>query len=360
MSSDAEIDLMIATFERSLAGRGDDPLGLMRLAEVAAAKGRPMKAYELGRRGLAAADPGDSATRAQARRIFQTLAPRYHVGMMNDARRNLAWDAALRRAIGPQTRALEIGTGGGMLALMAARAGARDVVSCERMPVVAQLAREIIALNGYADRVSVVTKPSNELVLGEDVAEPVDLIFCDIFGDNLLDFRPLEALADARLRLARPDARMVPGAGALRVALANWQDYAVMGHIREAAGFDLSPFADFAPASIRLPIGSPALALRSQAEEVFRFDFTALSHPREGAAHLALTADQDGEVNGIAHWIRLELDSETALEARPEPGAQFFSSPGFWPLPEPVFLRRGQTLAVAATHSDHDLTIWTG
>jgi len=53
-----------------------------------------------------------------------------------------------------------------MLTLMAARAGAARVVTCEYHPVVAEVARDIVAKNGYADKVSVVAKGSNQMRLG--------------------------------------------------------------------------------------------------------------------------------------------------------------------------------------------------
>jgi type II protein arginine methyltransferase len=294
----------------------------------------------------------------RGRRLLHSLTSAYHVRMMNDARRNLAWDKALRAAIGPDTHALEIGAGAGMLALMAARAGARKVTTCETDPVVAQLAREIVAHNGYAERVDVIGKASTDLVLGEDLDEPADLIFCDIFGDGFFDFKPLTALADARRRLSRPQARVAPAFGAIRVALADWAPYPVEGRIDTAAGFDLTPFAAFAPARITVPLGSPDLRLLSGPAEVFRFDLAALTQPPEGRAEVALAADADATVTGIVQWIRLELDAETVLEARPEPGARFFSAPRFWPLPAPLQVRRGQEVRVCAAHDDAQLRLW--
>ena len=87
-----------------------------------------------------------------------------------------------------------------------------------------------------------------------------------------------------------------------------------------------------------------------------QFTTTADSH---GQITIDLSAVVDNaEVNGIVHWIRLELDATTSLEARPEPGAISLSSPRFWPLRDPVLIRRGQTLDVAVTHDSRRLTIW--
>src|SRR5689334_20379479 len=115
MAADPTLEAMIAAFERSLERGGSYALGMIGLAEVVAAKRQRLRAYELARKALAAA-PDDPEVTVRARTLLQGLVPRYHVRMMNDARRNAAWDKALRAAVGPDTYALDIGTGAGMLA----------------------------------------------------------------------------------------------------------------------------------------------------------------------------------------------------------------------------------------------------
>lgn len=357
MPPDASIDAMIATFERSLKGQPTYAIGMVGLAEAVATKGNKLKAYEVACRALDAA-PDDPEVTVRARRLLHSLAPRYHVRMMNDPGRNTAWDAALRRAIGPDTRAFEIGTGAGMLALMAARAGARKVTTCESDPLMARLARAIVAHNGYADRVDVIAKTSEDLALGAGMDAPADLLFCDIFGDTLFDFSPLVAVADARRRLCTPDVRIVPAACGIRVALAHRERYALEGRIEAAAGFDLTPFAHFAPARIVTAVDAPDLQLLSEPAELFRYDLAGPELPREGRGEVTLTPAADALVTGIVHWLRLELDAETVLEARPEPGAASFASPMFWPLPEPIQVRRGEPVLVRAAHTEAALSIW--
>jgi predicted nicotinamide N-methyase len=359
MGSNSEIEQMIATFEGALEGRADYPIRMIGLAQVVANKKQPFRAFELCQKALAASE-GDPEVWVSARRLLSSLIPRYHVRMMNDARRNAAWNKALSRAIHPGTRALEIGTGGGMLALMAARAGAVKVTTCERDPIMASLAREIVERNGFADRIDVIAKPSTQLLPGVDLDVPADLLFCDIFSDDLFDFEPLAILADARRRLTKPDAVVVPATGAIRLALANWETYQSAAHIDHAAGFDFTPLAEFVAASIYVPIGDAGIKLKSEALEAFRYDFGSLSQPSEGRTALALVATEDAEVNGVVHWVRLELDANTILEARPKPGALYLLGLGFWPLPNPVSMRRGETLPVTATHDGKRLTVWPG
>ena len=55
-------------------------------------------------------------------------------------------------------RVLDIGTGAGLLAMLAARNGAKSVTTCESVGVIAHLAREILAKNGMT-----IHKPSAQL-----------------------------------------------------------------------------------------------------------------------------------------------------------------------------------------------------
>src|SRR5262249_13356009 len=155
------------------------------------------------------AAPDDAEVRARARRLLAYLVPSYHIPMMNDGRRNSAWQSVLGRRMRPGIRALGIGTGAGMLALMAAKAGAELVMTCEQDPVRAAIAGERAARNGLAAKKNVLATPPGELKLGEDIARPADLLFCDLFGAHLVNLSPFEVIADARLRLTTRDATVI-------------------------------------------------------------------------------------------------------------------------------------------------------
>jgi len=345
----------MADFERSMEGKPDYALHAIGLAELALRKKDELQAFELARKALAAAC-GNAEVFSRASELLGSLVPGYHVPMMNDARRNAVWDRALRNAIRPGMHVLEIGTGGGMLALMAARAGAAKVTSCERDPIVAAIAREIVERNGYGDRIEIVGKPSQAIRV-DDLAPPADLLFCDIFGDRLLDFDPLPALADAQ-RLLVPGAPVIPATGSIRVALAHWEDYGRRCRADHAADFDITPFADFASACRPIAIGDPSLRVCSTDAEAFHFDFGATTHPRSGRVELELEITSSGPVNGIVQWIRLELGSDCVHESRPIPGAVSFSSPRYSPMRRPLLLDRGDRFKVAASFRRKHFAVW--
>jgi len=354
-----EIEETISAFLAKIEGKPNYARNLIGLAELARKKKAKLRAYELARMALKEAS-GDRDVEVRARALLGSLLPGYHPRMMNDARRNQAWDRALRRAIRPGMHVLEIGTGAGMLALMAARAGAEKVTTCETDAVLAQVAREICESNGYGNRIDVLAKRSQDLIPQVDFGRPADLLFCDIFADTLLGFDPLPALTDARRRLLAPGAPVIPAAGIIKLGLGRWTTCAIACRASSAAGFNISAFAALVRPFAVAPIGDESLSLCSAEVEAFRFHFGLPEHPENGRVEVTLEADHDGIVDGVVQWIRLDLDGETALESRPEPKGIFFSSPVFWPFPESIEMRRGDSIGIVAEYFGKQLSIRRG
>jgi predicted RNA methylase len=60
-----------------------------------------------------------------------------HWNMINDYVRNNAYEAAINEVVNSESVVIDLGTGTGLLALMAARAGAKRVYAIERNPITA-------------------------------------------------------------------------------------------------------------------------------------------------------------------------------------------------------------------------------
>ena len=73
--------------------------------------------------------------------------------VLQDRARNDAYDLAITKVIqkkGGEARVLDIGTGSGLLSMMAARAGAKYVIACEGKKPIADIARYIVRKNGMS------------------------------------------------------------------------------------------------------------------------------------------------------------------------------------------------------------------
>ncbi|HYE27103.1 MAG TPA: 50S ribosomal protein L11 methyltransferase [Allosphingosinicella sp.] len=300
-----------AAFDRMTEAASNDAQALAALAEVALWSGNEEGAYALARRALALA-PDDPEVRSRARHPLTARVPRWHFRMLRDERRNRAFDDALRRAVRPGMRVLDIGSGSGLLAMMAARAGAASVASCEMNEAVADVAREIVALNGLDAAVRVIGRKSTELD-PEEIGGPADLIVAEIVSNDLLGEGVLPVMEDAVRRLLKPGGAIVPAAGAAMVALARWTG--LEEALSDVSGFDLSPFSTLAGIPHRLEVDDRRLSLSSEAAALFEFPFASGGPWRGGRATVALTAT--APANGIVQWIRLRMDEDGVYENRP-------------------------------------------
>lgn len=336
----------------ALAGAAQgDAHKLAALARGAEEQGQLDRAYALARqaRALAPADPEVAATTSDA---LHRGVPGWHVQMVREAARNNAWRDAIERAVTPGMRVLDIGAGTGLLAMIAARAGAGQVFSCEANPAIADAAEEIVAANGFADRIRVLRQHSRTIDPAA-LGGPVDLLVSEIIASDLLQEQVLPAVADASRRLLRPGGTMIPRGGAVRVALAHWGK---LEHklLDEALGFDVTGFNHLVALPHRAKVGDPSLVLRSPAATLFDFDFTRAVGYRGGRTRLTLTAD--GPVNGIVQWIRVRLDAATVYENRPRQGIASAWFAPFWPLAREA--AAGEKVTVAGRYTSDAVLIW--
>jgi type II protein arginine methyltransferase len=290
-----------------------------------------------------------------AEAILSHKVAHFHRGMLADARRNRAYLRAIEAAGLAGKSVLDIGGGSGLLAMMAARAGASIVYACEADRALAATARAIVAANGLGDRIQLIALHSSALDPKRDLGGGVDLIVSEIFSNDLIGEGALPALSQAMAALGRPGARIVPAAAAIRVALAHYGGRAVPP-IGTVEGFDLSLFGRHAPRAFNVAPDHPKLALRGVPRDLFRFDFqTGRDFPE---TRVRVEAESvGGPVNGIAQWIRLELDAENAYENAPGGGGSHWAVL-FHPLDEEIVPPAGARIAIHGWHDECRLLLW--
>lgn len=302
--------------ERSASSNITDPEWLLRRGmELLGASGRAMVVNLIARaRAASAGDPDIDAVCG----ILEThKVPRFHATMLRDAARNRAYRAAIEQIV-PGRRVLDIGTGSGLLAMMAARAGAASVIACEQDPRLACTAREIIARNGLADRITVIDRPSFALERQRDLEGGVDCVVSEIFSEDLLGEGVLAALAHARAELCNPGAVFVPERASIHIALA--EAPAIDEPPGEIEGFSLAPFARHVPARKSIRSDHPQLALRSAPRTAFDLHWTADSDPPASGHAISGLESLGGAVNAIAQWIELRFLPGVAYENAPGRG----------------------------------------
>jgi len=116
---------------------------------------------------------------------------------------------------------LDVGTGSGILAIFAARAGARKVYAVEASDI-AESARRLVSWNGLSSVVEVVKGKVEEV----ELPEKVDLIISEPMGFLLVHERMLESYVHARQSFLKPNGKMFPSTGMMFfLPFSDWDIY---------------------------------------------------------------------------------------------------------------------------------------
>jgi len=309
-----------ATLRISVGPHGFERFTLQFEGEVTALRGRGPFPHPQRGAWSTAAPPRDLAS-------WPATAPRFHVAdhlaMLEDRPRVDAYLAALRTRLRGGERVLDLGTGSGVLTLAALRAGASHVRSVERDDAILEVARRVFAASGVADRVEI----SHGLSSGVGSGEPADLLVSEILGDKALNEGVLEYMADARGRLCREGAGVVPGR--LEVHMLGTQSGQYVGNVMQGIRQHLEgdmqiragTYASVAP---RLLTGSvtrfDAGRDRTLTTPVLVGDFdleTLVPEAISFSRQVTLEVVESGILNGFFIWFTAHLAEGVTLTNSP-------------------------------------------
>lgn len=343
---------MTARIDAKLVG---DPTLLAQLCRALIDQGEGEKALALIDEAIARS-PDDRALREVGAALSLRGVAGFHASMLADGPRNTAFVAAIENGQVAGRRVLDIGAGSGLLAMIAARAGASHVTACEADPMLAATARRIVAANGLADRVTVVAGHSAKLSL-EELGGPADVIVTEIFAADVIGEGVLPTMRDAIGRLAASGAAVIPRAASIRVALGSFEcePPAALGDVE---GFDLGLFERHLPAPFFLGRKRPP-RLCSEPIDLFHIDLADSRALNGGSTVLRLTSS-GGPVDGVVQWIALDLAESVTYENAPVGGARSHWAALAWPFDRPIETRAGEEVAVAGWVAHDQLRIWGG
>ena len=240
--------------------------------------------------------------------------PVEHARMLHDDRRTHDYLAALARAVRPGDVVLDIGTGSGVLAIAAARAGARRVYAVEASDI-AGVAERVFAVNGVEDTVTLVPGWSRTI----ELPERADLLVAEIIGNEPLEEEILETTLDARRRLLKPDARLIPHALTLLARPLLLPDgearqraigHAAVERWRELYDMEFQPLLDAAiPGPVNMPTEAEVAAAWPPVGPpvvLAKLDLTSFEEASVSAS-ADLVVDAPGAVNAVAVTFRADL-----------------------------------------------------
>jgi len=163
----------------------------------------------------------------------------FHYAMMNDLDRNEFYKKALEKVVMSDTTVLEIGTGSGLLAMLASKIGANKVYAIEANRHMCQLAK-INIQNNKMENITVVNKMSTHAQHPADIPEKATVLLSEIIGTLFLGESALEYVADCRDRLLHPEAAIIPAGGRQFVELIECYDIETITSVKTWEGLDLS------------------------------------------------------------------------------------------------------------------------
>lgn len=235
-----------------------------------------------------------------------------HYAWLADRHRIEAFRAALRASVRRGDVVADIGTGTGVLAVLAAEAGAGRVYAIDEGPILGT-AREIAHAHGVADRVTFVRGHSSRV----ELPERVDVAVADLIGHFAFEAGLFDAMADARARLLKPDGRTVPQAitlmfaplesPALRESVARWR--------RRPGGLETEPLASMA-ARVAHATASTSAELIAPGAVLAVVAPAAAPSSLTGRARFVVSEDR--VLDGVAGWFEAEL----------VPGIRISNAPG--------------------------------
>lgn len=345
---------IVAPFVAAIRAKRDFPQRLATLIGSLADRMEKGEAVALSAWARALA-PDDGYVRHVTAGIIGRQVPAWHWGIARDERRNLAYDRAIRNSVTSDSVVLEIGTGTGILAMMAARAGARHVYTIEIVPVIADAARANIAANGYADKITVITADAMTVKAGDQLPGRCNLFLHEIIANDLLSEDVLKLTAHARAELLTEEAVHLPNTIWATGQLANLCVKQSRQPLGEQAGFDLSAIDMLIPPAA---LGKgPLKDFRplSQPRQLIRFDLSGRTPHPPLDVFCEMQIDQAGLATHIFQWIGFEFPDGTRFENPPTVASSW--AVRLWDM-APRQVAVGDTLLLRARHDATTLMVF--
>ena len=261
--------------------------------------------------------------------------------MIADRARMGAYLQALQAVVGPGSVVLDIGTGPGIMAVVACQFGARRVYAIEPGEII-QLAREIAEANRVADRIEFIEDISTNVTI------PVraDVIVSDLRGVLPFYTQHIPCIADARRRFLAPGGVLIGREDRVWAAVVHApQRYSQIAGPWECAlpSQNLSAARRKAVNQIHKMVEA-STPLLTDAQLWVALDYMRVEDP-DMESELTWTVKREGTGHGMAIWFDADLAEGAGFSNHPESSAGIYSSM-FLPWQEPVRLAAGQTVRV--------------
>ena len=263
--------------------------------------------------------------------------------MVADDIRTKAYAEALKREIKAGDVVADIGTGAGIFSLLACRFGAKRVYAFEPSGVI-ELAREIAAVNGFADRIEFISKKSTE----SSLPERVNTIVSDVRGILPFFDQSLVSIIDARERFLAPGGRMIPQSDTVWIAGVSAPELhsgSLQPWSGRPFGFDMSAACLRTTNSVSQCFLASTDQLSLEPRCLATLDYAAIKET-DLSATVSWTVEHASQVHGIVTWFDSVLADGITFTNRPGAPRLIYGQ-AFFPWPEALEVIPGDTVTVA-------------
>jgi protein arginine N-methyltransferase 1 len=268
-----------------------------------------------------------------------------------------AYVAALRQAITPcENVVLEIGTGAGFFALLAAKFGARHVYAIDPNGAI-NIARELAAANGMSERITFIRKMSTNVTL----PERADVMVSDIRGALPWLGEHIPSIMDARERLLAAGAVQIPQQDTVWVAVVEvprlYAPYRAPWDGNQY-GLDLRAARRRVTNHHRKGAVKPEQLL-VEPQVWATLDYQTITSPH-AKAKVSWTIDKAGTGHGLSMWFDTVLLDKIGFSNAPTAPPIPIYSQLFFPWSKPVRLSAGDVVTVTLTaHKVEARYVWS-
>jgi Tfp pilus assembly protein PilF/predicted RNA methylase len=309
----------IGEFEAALKAAPEDPEIMTYLARCNLGLGQTEKAISNLEAAMQHAPDDHDPIKRYLSQARARLRPHWQMLLLGDSQRNTAYQAALDTEIGADDVVLVVGegTGSGLLAMMAARAGAQKVICGEPDPTTRASVEKIIEKNKLSDKIKIFPTTSHFLEVGQELERPATVVLADILDSSLLGDGVLKAVRHAVTYMSVENAKVIPSSVTIFGQLIEWPSERNAQSLTDVGGFDLSELQAFQNPYATHQFHPQYEAFRELSEpfEIAQIEFSKLSN-KTLRKRRTIQASASGDAHAVIVWFELNLNRDTVFSAK--------------------------------------------
>ncbi|XP_030060154.1 protein arginine N-methyltransferase 7 isoform X2 [Microcaecilia unicolor] len=321
--------------------------------------------------------------------FHQEIARSSYADMLHDRDRNEKYYMGIRTAVGrvkargQKAIVLDIGTGTGLLSMMAVNAGADFCYGIEVFKPMADVAVKIVEKNGFSDKIKIINKHSTEVTVGPDgdIKSRANILVTELFDTELIGEGALPSYEHAHKHLMQEEWEAVPHRATIYAQLVeskrmwSWNKLVPFRVCCKTRNYEktIVPFSAMekcpgAPSVYDIQLNQVPQSdfkLLSDVMTMFRVDFSKPVSSNPGSNSVPFKPVTSGKAQVILSWWDVDMDPSGTIKCTMEP-YWVSSTPNnalwrdhwmqcvyFLPEEEPIV--QGESMCLTAHHDDYCL-----